>query len=77
MRILMKYVVQDGYVELVPPNTALLSVLPGNGFAWVETAGPPPAGRIPDVDHYRLTSRGLQFLDAWLGAQPIEDVKEA
>jgi hypothetical protein len=31
---------------------------------------------VPEIEFYRLTEAGIKFLEAWLGAQPIEVVVE-
>jgi hypothetical protein len=76
MRLLMKYLVRDGYVELVPGGQRLVNVSApaGSDIVDVELVRP---GVLPAVDHYRLTPLGLQFLDAWIGAQPIDAVEDA
>jgi hypothetical protein len=73
MRLLMKYLVKDGYVELVPVGQRLFNPFAPPGSDWVEVARIAP-GVAPQTDHYRLTSLGVEFLDAWIGAQPIEAI---
>lgn len=70
MRLLMKYLVQDGYVELVPSGQQTVEV---DDLGWDVVEVERVRFRVRrDVDHYRLTSLGLEFLDAWIGAQPID-----
>jgi hypothetical protein len=38
---------------------------------------PVPPGLPPAVDHYRLTRLGIDFLEAWTGAQPIDGLNSA
>lgn len=40
---------------------------------FVMQSSPPMNGPIPDIDHYRLTHAGLDFLDAWIGARPFDE----
>ncbi len=72
MRIMMVYLVKDGYVEVVPPGTRLWNPAAED---WIEVKSAPP-GIVPDIEHYRLTKAGLDFLDAWLGAQPLSTVAD-
>lgn len=76
MRLLMMYLVHDGYVELVPGGQRLLSPMAPVGSDWIETERVPP-GVLPTTDYYRLTRAGVEFLDAWLGAQPIDGMDDS
>jgi HNH endonuclease len=71
MRLLMKYLIQDGYVELVPSGQRLINIHAPSGSDVIEVESV-PTGVLPAVDHYRLTALGIEFLDAWVGAQPID-----
>jgi hypothetical protein len=75
MRLLMKYLVQDGYVELVPAGQALINASTPD-FELFETAANSP-GRLPATDYYRLTNVGVDFLDAWTGARPIDGLLDS
>jgi hypothetical protein len=73
MRLLMKYLIKDGYVELVSVGQRLFNPFAPPGSDWGQ--GPRfDTGVSPQTDHYRLTSLGVEFLDAWMSAQPIEGI---
>jgi len=74
MRLLMGYLIRDCYVELVPGGRPLLVPEAPDGWDSIVTENV-PTGVLPSIDYYRLTHLGLEFLDAWIGAQPIEDVQ--
>jgi hypothetical protein len=75
MRLLMKYLVADGYVELVPGGRDLVNLQAPAGLDWT-TSELVPAGLVPETDYYRLTHLGVEFIDAWLEAQPIDGLVE-
>jgi hypothetical protein len=70
LRLMMMYLVQDGYVEIAPPGTRYLVMLNGS---TIEVDAPLAVnGPIPDTDYYRLTPTGVEFLDSWIAAKPLE-----
>jgi hypothetical protein len=71
LRLMMSYLVKDGYVELAPTGTRFVSFL-GESQTILLMAMPPLDGVIPDVDYWRLTSAGVAFVDEWLGTQDSE-----
>jgi hypothetical protein len=75
LRMMMMYLIQDGYVELAPPGTLYISYV-GSELVIME-AMPALNGPIPDVDYYRLTSAGLDFLNAWIGTLPDDEEPDA
>jgi hypothetical protein len=72
MRLLMKYLVQDGYVELVPSGRTLVNGV--DPTLPLITTPDVPLGAVPEIDFYRLSLAGLDFLDAWTSAQPIDEL---
>jgi hypothetical protein len=71
LRLMMMYLVKDGYVEIAPAGTRYLSTLDGENFVrFVAQAN--ASAVVPDIECYRLTDAGVAFLDAWLGAQPLD-----
>ena len=71
MRLLMMYLVKDGYVEIAAPGTDYITVF--NGSTIMQKAPIALNGHIPDVDYYRLTHRGVEFVEAFIGARPLDD----
>jgi len=72
MRILMMYLMKDGIVEIAPAGTEYAQLTAGT-VTWVRSEST-PFGPVPDVEHYRLTAKGVEFLDAWLGVQPLDEI---
>ena len=70
LRMMMLYLVRDGLVELVPSGTELDQTL--NGLTGVVAAGPQNTELVPETDYYRLTLAGVDFVDAWMGARPVD-----
>jgi hypothetical protein len=70
LRLMMWYLVKDGYVEIAPAGTPYITPVAG-GVVRYESQSV-PNGPVPDVEFYRLTDAGLAFLDAWTGAQPLD-----
>ncbi|WP_426506733.1 HNH endonuclease [Dactylosporangium sp. McL0621] len=70
LRLLMMYLIKDGYMELSPPGTRHVAALGSTvGLTVVPAA---INSLMPDTDFYRLTPAGVEFLDAWLGAKPLD-----
>jgi hypothetical protein len=68
---MMLYLVNDGLMEIAPTGTVYVSFLGSEMF--LSQAMPPLNSPVPDIDYYRLTPAGLEFLDAWIGARPFGD----
>lgn len=74
MRIMMMYLLKDQIVEIAPPGTFYIVGL--DGKAAIEVAPGSTTTLVPEIEYYRLTDTGVAFLEAWLGAQPIEVLVE-
>jgi hypothetical protein len=72
--IMMVFLLQDGLVKIA------LRPMPYVRYKHDRYALMPTPrrrdGQPAEVDYYVLTDKGVTFLDAWLGAQPLDDVAE-
>ena len=71
LRMMMFYLVKDGYVELAPPGKTYLCTLDGKTFSRF-VSRPTVAGIVPSIDCYRLTNAGVTFLESWMGGMPLD-----
>ena len=71
LRLMMTYLIKDGIIEVAPAGTAYVGFLGTETFLLEST--PALNGPVPDVEYYRLTDAGLEFLDAWIGARPLDE----
>jgi hypothetical protein len=72
-RISMMYLVQDGYVEIMAPGKAYITIRDGQ---WSAYATDVEVGGAPIFEHYRLTEAGKKFLETWLEARPIDPIAD-